>query len=273
MAAFVAPSPLNLVATLAVPVAIGIAVVRHRLFGIDVVLNRTLVGTALLACSALVYVAVVGWLGGIAGALDSVVGFVGPSPWPPFFPHPLYVRIQRAVDRLLHGHRAIPTAPGRVTEVLRGAGSPRQALTEAVATIAADLKLPAVTVRVDRLGAPPVVESVGDPGRAVHDFPLHWHDDVVGTLSVAHRTAPTPRSWTRRCSPTWPRRSPPWASRCGSATDLSARATGWSPPARRSAGASAVTCTTPWARSSRRPSWPWTSPARWARTSAGLRRS
>ncbi len=63
--------------TLAVPVAIGIAVVRHRLFGIDVVLNRTLVGTALLACSALVYVAVVGWLGGLAGTPDSVVGFVG----------------------------------------------------------------------------------------------------------------------------------------------------------------------------------------------------
>ena len=91
-------------ATLAVPVAIGIAVVRHRLFGIDVVLNRTLVGTALLACSALVYVAVVGWLGGIAGAPDSVVGFVGAVAVAAVF-HPLYVRMQR-VDRLLHGHRA-----------------------------------------------------------------------------------------------------------------------------------------------------------------------
>ena len=77
---------------------------------------------------------------------------------------------------------------GRVTEVLRGAGSPRQALAQAVAAIAADLKLPAVSVQVDRPDAPPVVESVGDPARAVHAFPLHWHDDVVGTLSVAHRT-------------------------------------------------------------------------------------
>jgi signal transduction histidine kinase len=187
LAAFVAPAPVNVVATLGVPVAIGIAVVRYRLFGIDVVVNRTLVGTALLACSALVYVAVVGWLGGFAGAPDSVIGFVGAVTVAAVF-HPLYVRIQRAVDRLLHGHRGDPyRVLGRVTEVLRAAASPRQALARAVTTMAADLKLPAVTVQVDRPDAPPVVESVGRPALAVHVFPLHWHDDVVGTLSVAHR--------------------------------------------------------------------------------------
>ena len=185
---FVAPGPVVLATSVAVPVAIGIAVVRYRLFGIDVVLNRTLVGTALLACSALVYVAVVGWLGGLAGAPDSVVGFIGAVAVAAVF-HPLYVRIQRAVDRLLHGHRGDPyRVLGRVTGALRGAGSPREALTEAVAAIAADLKLPAVTVQVDRPDAAPVVESVGDPVLAVHAFPLHWHDDVVGTLSVAHRS-------------------------------------------------------------------------------------
>nr|MDP8945799.1 sensor histidine kinase [Actinomycetota bacterium] len=188
LASFVAPSPVNVLATLAVPLAIGIAVLRHRLFGIDVVLNRTLVGTALLACSALVYVAVVGWLGGLAGAPDSVIGFIGAVAVAAVF-HPLYVRIQLAVDRLLHGHRGDPyRVLGRVTAVLRGAGSPREALAQAVAAIAADLKLPAVTVQVDRPDAAPVVESVGDPALAVHDFPLRWHDDVVGTLSVAHRT-------------------------------------------------------------------------------------
>ncbi|MGY1915849.1 sensor histidine kinase [Blastococcus sp. SYSU DS0973] len=187
LASFVAPAPVNLVATLAVPLAIGISVVRYRLFGIDVVVNRTLVGTALLAASALVYVAVVGWLGGISGTGDSVVGFVGAVAVAAVF-HPLYVRIQRAVDRLLHGLRGDPyRVLGRITERLRRAGSPRSALTQAVAAIAEDLKLPAVAVTVDRPDAPPVVESVGDPARAVHQFSLLWHGDVVGTLSVAHR--------------------------------------------------------------------------------------
>lgn len=188
MASFVAPPPLNVVATVAVPAAIGVAVVRHRLFGIDVVLNRTLVGASLLACSALVYVAVVGWLGGLAGDDGPVVGFIGAVAVAAVF-HPLYVRIQRAVDRLLHGLRGDPyRALGRVTGAVRDAGSPRLALAQAVAAIAADLKLPAVTVQVDRPGAAPVVESVGDTAHAVHAFPLHWHDDVVGTLRVAHRT-------------------------------------------------------------------------------------
>jgi signal transduction histidine kinase len=187
LASFVAPPPLNVVATVAVPVAIGIAVVRYRLFGIDLVLNRTLVGTALLACSALVYVAVVGWLGGLTGSPDPRVGFAGAVAVAAVF-HPLYVRIQRAVDRLLHGHRGDPyRVLGRVTEALRGAGSPRHALDQAVTAVAAELKLPAVTVQVDRPDATPVVASVGDPALAVHDFPLRWHDDVVGTLRAAHR--------------------------------------------------------------------------------------
>ncbi|MGY2129412.1 sensor histidine kinase [Blastococcus sp. SYSU DS0617] len=187
LAAFVAPAPINVVVTLAVPLAIGVAVVRYRLFGIDVVVNRTLVGTALLACSALVYVAVVGWLGGLAGSRDSLVGFVGAVAVAAVF-HPLYVRIQRAVDRLLHGSRGDPyRVLGRVTETLRIAGSPRQALTRAGTAIAAELKLPAVSVQIDRPGAAPVVESVGDEELAVHAFPLRWHDGVVGTLRVGHR--------------------------------------------------------------------------------------
>ena len=120
--------PLFAATTLAVPLAIGVAVVRYRLFGIDVVLNRTLVGAALLASSALVYVAVVGWFGGLAGRRDSLVGFAGAVAVAAVF-HPLYVRIQRGVDRLLHGSRGDPyRVLGRITEVLRDAGSPRHAL-------------------------------------------------------------------------------------------------------------------------------------------------
>lgn len=40
---------------------------------------------------------------------------------------------------------------------------------------------------MERPGAAPVVESVGDGVLAVHAFPLEWHDDVVGTLRVGHR--------------------------------------------------------------------------------------
>ena len=46
----------------AVPVATGIAILRHRLFDIDRLFNRTLVYGALTACILVVYALVVGYL-------------------------------------------------------------------------------------------------------------------------------------------------------------------------------------------------------------------
>ena len=61
------------VSLLLIPLCVLLAVVRHRLFGIEVVVNRALVYAALTLCVVGVYVLVVGYLGGLFRVEDNLI--------------------------------------------------------------------------------------------------------------------------------------------------------------------------------------------------------
>jgi hypothetical protein len=101
--------PLHL-AVVAVPIAAGLAVLRYRLYDIDVVLNRAIVLTVLTAFVAAGYVVVVVAIGWLVGA-QAQGRF-----WPSLLAtatialafQPVRRRVLRFADRLVYGPRAAP---------------------------------------------------------------------------------------------------------------------------------------------------------------------
>lgn len=168
--------------------SIGLAVLRHQLWDIDVVVNVSLVYVVLaIAFGATVAGVVVltgvrsdgrsiAWPSVLVLAL-AAVGFL-----------PLRRAVQGGVDRLLYGRRTTPDGVlAGLGERLADPNDPDRVLTEAVEAIAAaHLRLDYVGLRVVGAGPAPVVET----GRARTDpvtIDLVYQGVRVGELEVAGR--------------------------------------------------------------------------------------
>ena len=93
-----------------VPVAMGIAILRYRLYDIDIVINRTLVYGALTASVAGIYVMAVGALKVLFQSSGTLLNsLVGTGVVAIVFA-PLRDHLQRAVNRLMYGERDDPYA-------------------------------------------------------------------------------------------------------------------------------------------------------------------
>lgn len=98
-----AANALILMGLLGLPLAIGIAILRHRLYDIDLLINRTLVYGGLTAAAAAIYVVVVGGLSALfhdrAGFVLSLVA----TGLAALLVQPLRSALQRRVNRLMYG--------------------------------------------------------------------------------------------------------------------------------------------------------------------------
>ena len=93
-----------------VPIACGIAILKHRLYDIDVVLNRAVVFGALAVFITLVYVGIVVGIGSILGGGDHAnAGLqIAATAVVALAFQPVRRRVQRFANRLVYGRRATP---------------------------------------------------------------------------------------------------------------------------------------------------------------------
>ncbi len=190
----VAPGSVSLalgaVAGILMPVAIGIAVLRYRLYEADILLNRAVLYGSLTAGVAGVYLAVVV----VAHYLFRVQGRSLPTQiiatvlaaavlWP------LHDRVQRRVDRLFYGDRGVPyEALARLGRRVEEAADTETALNSVVKTIADSLRLPYAALEL-RLGdgwSP--AATYGEAPAQLVAFPLTFQRETVGRLLVGTRS-------------------------------------------------------------------------------------
>jgi signal transduction histidine kinase len=178
---------------LLIPLAIGFAVLRYRLWDIDVLINRTLVYGLLTACVVGLYILVVALLGSLLSMLGNLLISLLATGLVAVLFQPLRERLQRFVNRLMFGERDDPyRILLRLGSRLEATLSTDSVLPTIVETVAQALKLPyaAITWGQEASSSEPVVAaSYGTMGerQALVRVPLVYRQEQVGELWLSPR--------------------------------------------------------------------------------------
>jgi signal transduction histidine kinase len=191
---------------LAIAGAAAIAILRHRLFNIEILINRTLVYIALSAAVAAIYVLVVGGLGVLLQARGSLIVSLLGVGLAAMAAQPVRVRLQRAVNRLMYGERDEPYGVlSRLGQRLEGTLEPEAVLPNIVETVAEALRLPYAAIALAGApgpassgGALSIVAAYGSPSSEQLRLPLAYHAETIGVLIVGQHPGEAFSSADRR---------------------------------------------------------------------------
>ncbi|GAB2836032.1 hypothetical protein GCM10022221_39070 [Actinocorallia aurea] len=163
-----------------VPVALAVAILRYRLYDLDVIVNRTLVYATLTVILGAVYfglIFVVSLLvatqaAGLFGALTVGALF-----------QPVRSRVQLSVDLMLGIERDPYRLADRLSRSVQRAEDPSAALAAAVRSVRRGLGVSGVAVEIDGVVAHTDGLLEGGP----KEVPLVWHGEPIGRLLLYGR--------------------------------------------------------------------------------------
>jgi signal transduction histidine kinase len=171
-----------------IAIAAGIAILRHRLYDIDILINRTLVYGALSAGVVAIYVLLVGALGALFQSSGNLVLALLATGLVAILFQPLRARLQRGVNRLMYGERDDPYAVlSRLSQQLKTTLAPTAVLPNIVEAVAQALKLPYVALALTYGNRLEIAAAYGRPSGDPVPLPLVYQAETVGQLLVAPR--------------------------------------------------------------------------------------
>jgi len=185
------PLALNAVsgfALLLIPLSFGFAMLRYRLWEIDVLINRTLVYGTLTAIVVGVYVLVVSILSTLLHTFGNLLISLLATGLVAVLFQPLRARLQRGVNRLMYGERDDPHAVlSRLGSRLEATLAPEAILPTIVETVAQALKLPSVAIALKQGDEFITAASYGLFQDNPFILPLVYHTETIGQLKLSPR--------------------------------------------------------------------------------------
>lgn len=173
------------------PISIGVAIFRYRLWDVDLVINRALVYGALSVIVVTAYILLVGGLGYLFQSSGTLIFSLPVTGLIALVFQPLRERLQQAVNRLLYGDRDDPVRVlTRLGERLDASVAPAAVLPVLAEAMAQALRLPYVAVRLTGDSeSSPAAEYGRKPANSSQfdEIPLTYQSEVVGQIIVSPR--------------------------------------------------------------------------------------
>lgn len=187
--------PLLMVLSAAFPVSLGVAILRYRLWDIDLIINRAVVYSLLTALVVAIYALIVSGLGRFFHNENNTAISLAATGVIAILFQPLHLRIQTGVNRWLFGERDDPARVlTRLTSELEAAESGASLLQNLVETIAESLKLPYVALRIQDGDTERLAAATGHRPEQVETWPLMAQQTTIGHLIIAPRSPGDPLS-------------------------------------------------------------------------------
>lgn len=174
---------------LIIPVTLTLAILRHRLWDIDPIVNRTLVYGALSISIVAVYTLTVLYLSRLFQTEDNFFVSLIATSFVAMLFAPLKERLQRLVNRFMKGRHDDPYAVlVELGKHLVKPLAPEDMLDAVAQSIRDALRLPYVGISIASHGQGTIVTTAGETNEDILSFPIIHSGEEQGTLFIAHRS-------------------------------------------------------------------------------------
>jgi signal transduction histidine kinase len=172
-----------------IPVALLFAILKHRLWDIDVIVNRTIVYGVMTVFTVAVYILGVWYIGQLFQTNNHLISSLVATGLVAVLFAPLKERVQRWINRLMYGENDDPfSVVLKLSQELENPMNPEAVLHLVVKNIKDALKLPYVSLSIFQSKGVKIVAQEGDSSDNLHHFPLKNRGEEVGVLSLSGRS-------------------------------------------------------------------------------------